>query len=214
MPRPYSKKLSSELIVKRATHLIAVDGFTGLSMRKLAADLGVEAMSLYNYFANKETLLDAVTDSFVADIKTPDNIEDWKEDLWACMTVFRATALESPNVVAMLLSRRGLGTNMLHLVDRFLSIMLRAGFSTEKAVLAARLLMIHLSGTLLREVEQRAAANQSEIDRRSEQLRKSGFKSVSESAEFLSIPTGEEEFKIGLGLIIDKISDWATVKTH
>ena len=53
-------KLSEERIVAAAVARVDADGLTKLSMRGVAKDLGVEAMSLYRYVPNKEALLDAV----------------------------------------------------------------------------------------------------------------------------------------------------------
>ena len=56
--------LNRALIAETALSLIDERGLDQLSMRKLGAELGVEAMSLYNHVANKDDLLDAVADRF------------------------------------------------------------------------------------------------------------------------------------------------------
>ena len=56
-------------------------GIEALSMRRLAKDLGVEAMSLYNHVANKDDLLDGMTDLVLSEIDLPSTGEDWKEAL-------------------------------------------------------------------------------------------------------------------------------------
>ena len=47
------------------------DGLGGVSMRRVGAELGVEAMSLYHHIANKEALLDALVDRFFSEIELP-----------------------------------------------------------------------------------------------------------------------------------------------
>ncbi len=54
--------LNRALIAETALSLIDERGLDQLSMRKLGAELGVEAMSLYNHVDNKDDLLDAVAD--------------------------------------------------------------------------------------------------------------------------------------------------------
>ena len=66
MPRPRTPLLSRELIVDRALFIIDSDGLAELSTRRLARDLAVSAPSLYNHFATKEEILDAVADAIVA----------------------------------------------------------------------------------------------------------------------------------------------------
>ncbi len=52
----HPKLLSSEEILKTAVHLVEDGGAIGLSLRAVAAELGVKAPSLYRYFPNKEAL--------------------------------------------------------------------------------------------------------------------------------------------------------------
>src|ERR1700722_16740255 len=54
--------LSRELVLGAAVGLVDRDGLDGLSMRKLGAALGVEAMTLYHYLPNKASLLDGLVE--------------------------------------------------------------------------------------------------------------------------------------------------------
>ncbi len=57
---PQEIKEIRERILKEALDIINRDGFEGLSMRKLAGRLGVKAVTIYNYYANKDDLYLAV----------------------------------------------------------------------------------------------------------------------------------------------------------
>jgi AcrR family transcriptional regulator len=59
---PYPTQVDAEKIVGKARALIEAWGVDGLSLHKLAAELGVKAPSLYRYFGDKMTLLRAVND--------------------------------------------------------------------------------------------------------------------------------------------------------
>ena len=59
---PYPTQVDAEKIVVKARELIEAGGVDGLSLHKLAAELGVKAPSLYRYFADKLALLRAVND--------------------------------------------------------------------------------------------------------------------------------------------------------
>jgi TetR/AcrR family tetracycline transcriptional repressor len=61
-------KLSRELVVATALGQIDRSGTQGLSMRSLAQELGVEAMSLYRYVHGKEDLLEGVVASLKSDL--------------------------------------------------------------------------------------------------------------------------------------------------
>ncbi|WP_255355826.1 TetR family transcriptional regulator, partial [Frankia sp. CpI1-P] len=56
-------------------------GLAGLTMRRLAAELGVEAMSLYNHVANKRDLLDGIAARVYESIPLPDPALAWDERL-------------------------------------------------------------------------------------------------------------------------------------
>ncbi|MCP3993052.1 MAG: TetR family transcriptional regulator [Actinomycetia bacterium] len=68
--------LSRDIIAGAALDITDDGGLDGLSMRKLGNQLGVEAMSLYHYVANKDDLLDAVLDRLYAEIELPVDVPD------------------------------------------------------------------------------------------------------------------------------------------
>ena len=72
--------LSRDLIAEAALALTDEGGLEELSMRKLGNQLGVEAMSLYHYVANKDDLLDAMLDRLYAEIDLPRHVpdDDWE----------------------------------------------------------------------------------------------------------------------------------------
>ncbi|MFI9560698.1 TetR/AcrR family transcriptional regulator [Nonomuraea endophytica] len=59
--------LSRELIVRTAVRIADADGLESLSMRHVANALGVKVMSLYNYFAGKDELIDLMVEAVFAD---------------------------------------------------------------------------------------------------------------------------------------------------
>jgi AcrR family transcriptional regulator len=63
--------LSRERVLDAALALADESGVESLSMRKLAKELGVEAMSLYNHVASKEDLLNGLVDRVFAEIEPP-----------------------------------------------------------------------------------------------------------------------------------------------
>ena len=79
--------VSRERALTTAMALADVDGLGSLSMRKLAQELGVEAMSLYHHVANKEDILDGMVDLVFAEIDLPTEGTEWKtamRDAGAC----------------------------------------------------------------------------------------------------------------------------------
>jgi AcrR family transcriptional regulator len=84
--------LSRDRVVAAAIVIADAGGLDGLSMRSLARDLGVEAMSLYHWFARKDDLLAAMMAAVFTEMGTPANGEDWQADM-------RAAAVQAKDVL-------------------------------------------------------------------------------------------------------------------
>src|SRR3712207_9244941 len=73
--------LSRDRVLRKAIAIADKRGVGELTMRKLAKELGIEAMSLYNHVANKTDLLDGMIDLVFAEIEPPSAGGDLKVDL-------------------------------------------------------------------------------------------------------------------------------------
>jgi AcrR family transcriptional regulator len=105
--RPLTALISREAIIEAALRLVDEHGMAGLSIRRIAAELGVDGSSLYHYFASKDDILDAVAGRVLAHVRPSyDEGRDWKAHLVdACLEVRRALA-RHPNVTPALVARR------------------------------------------------------------------------------------------------------------
>jgi AcrR family transcriptional regulator len=70
--------LNRDRVLRTAVALADEEGLESLSMRRLAKELGVEAMSLYNHVENKEDLLAGILDSVLREVELPNDTTDWK----------------------------------------------------------------------------------------------------------------------------------------
>src|SRR5438034_7452211 len=84
--------LSKERVLRAAVELADAHGVEAVSMRRLAQELGVEAMSLYNHVANKDEILDGLVETVAAEVEIPSDPDDWKVAL-------RAIALSAREVL-------------------------------------------------------------------------------------------------------------------
>src|SRR5579862_6588891 len=75
--------LSRARVLQAALGLVDEGGLEALSMRKLAATLGVEAMSLYNYVKNKKDIVAGILDLVAEEIELPTGDVDWRSSLRA-----------------------------------------------------------------------------------------------------------------------------------
>ncbi|MEM7341566.1 MAG: TetR/AcrR family transcriptional regulator C-terminal domain-containing protein [Actinomycetota bacterium] len=99
--------LSRDVIARAALDLTHEGGLDSLSMRKLGTSLGVEAMSIYHYVANKDELLDAMLDHLLSKIDLPyDTPErDWETAIRQGLRAFRDMLLAHPAAIELFASR-------------------------------------------------------------------------------------------------------------
>lgn len=109
MVSPERTPLSRQRIANAALGIIGEVGLQTLSMRKLGAELGVEAMSLYHYVSNKDDLLDAVLDQLYDQIRLPDEtpVDDWELAIRMALRSFNDVVLEHPDSLELFVSRPG-----------------------------------------------------------------------------------------------------------
>jgi AcrR family transcriptional regulator len=92
--------LSTARIHAAALRIIDTDGLGGLSMRKLAAELGVQAASLYGHVSGKDDLVHEVVNTIMqgVDVSTFER-GDWRAGLRSWARSYRSVLTEHPNVV-------------------------------------------------------------------------------------------------------------------
>ena len=161
-----TRRLSRQLIVDAALAHIDDSGVRALSMRSLAQELGVEAMSLYRYVEGKEHLLEAVVDRLLGDMRSrldEELTEHWQGFLQALAHEVRRLALEHPKAFPLVATRPPAAPwlrpplRSIELVDTFLQTLLDFGFTEEQAVRAYRSFSSYLLGQLLLEAAVRGA---------------------------------------------------------
>jgi predicted RNase H-like nuclease len=151
---PTRPPLTRDRVVAQAVALADEQGVAGLSMRALAARLGVEAMSLYHHVANKEALLDAMVDAVFAEMHLPDGRagRGWRAELRERSVSGRRALRRHRWAVGLMDSRRSPGPATLQHHDAVLGVLLGDGFSLSRTATAVALLDAHLYGFLLQEL--------------------------------------------------------------
>jgi AcrR family transcriptional regulator len=110
-PKP---KLTVERIVEVAIALADAEGVPALSMRRVADQLGVTAMSLYTYVPSKAELIDLMLDTVYGEPARPERVEGgWRARLELIARETWALHLRHPWVLQVAQSRPLLGPNLL-----------------------------------------------------------------------------------------------------
>lgn len=138
-------------MLQAAVALAERDGLESLSMRKLADQLGVGAMTIYHYVPNKEQLLDGMIDIVFSEIELPSTDVEWK-------TALRQRAISTREVlnrhrwaVGLMESRMTPGPASLRVHDAILGCLREGGFSIEMAIQAYSVQDAYIYGFALQE---------------------------------------------------------------
>lgn len=157
MARPRNPLLSRDRIVGAALALVDAEGLAALSTRKLAAELGVSGPSLYNHFATKDALLDAVVDHVVGEVDLsmwelpprPGAPVDWALALLSWARSYRAALVAHPNLVPVLAQGPGRRANALRLADAVFGGLVAAGWPKAEATRIGALMRYFVFGSAL-----------------------------------------------------------------
>jgi AcrR family transcriptional regulator len=141
--------LSKERILRTAVQLADEAGVASLTMRKLAETLGVEAMSLYYYVADKDEILDGMVDLVFAEIELPSREADWKAAMRQRAISARDALTRHPWAVGVLESRANPGPATLRHHDAVIGTLRRAGFSIALAAHAFSVIDSYVYGFAL-----------------------------------------------------------------
>jgi len=202
--------------VRAAIALADDGGIDALSMRKLAKDLGVEAMSLYNHVNNKNDLVDAMVDLVVRQIELPSE-PDWEKAVRQCAISAYDTFLRHPWACSLVMAPGGLRLEenpRLHYMEWLLGRLDEAGFSPELTYRGYHALDSHILGYTMWHLGHSAGGDdmtggldpEDFVAQLIPRLRASGYPHLAEHAEqHVSAPWGEtlREFEFGLDLILD-----------
>lgn len=138
--------------VEAAVAVADVDGLAVVSMRRLAQELGVEAMSLYHHVANKDDILDGMVDLVFSEIDLPPLGGPWREAMAERARSLRAAMLRHRWAISLMESRSRPGTQTLKHHDRVMGCLRTSGFSTVEAGHAFSLLDAYIYGFVMQEV--------------------------------------------------------------
>ncbi|MFD4741042.1 TetR/AcrR family transcriptional regulator [Streptomyces virginiae] len=207
--------LTRQALAQAALRVLEREGVNGLSMRKVAAELGVKAASLYWHVRNKEELLDLLTDELMADAEAPPREGDWREQLREYCVRYRRHLLGKRDAAKVVAGRLAPGPHLLRLMEDQLGRLREAGFSDADAAMISYLLGAFVQGFVLQEQGPVSASEAMGASRREaataagEQLRRlpqDSFPSLVALADDLTDPSMEDRFAFALERLLDGLS--------
>ena len=198
--------LTRDRLLQAAVELADRGGLESVSMRRLAAALGVEAMSLYHHVAGKDDLLGGMLDVVVGEMEVASPDLGWKEAL-------RRSAISAHDVLvrhrwaAGLMMTAGVGAARLRFMEGLLATLRRSGFPADLTHHAYHALDSHIVGFTLWQVSLPPSEELTGLA--ADFLRQLDVESYPYFAEHVeqhlgdSAASGAEEFAFGLDLLLD-----------
>jgi AcrR family transcriptional regulator len=139
-------------VLKAALKLADDGGFHSLSMRKVAAKLRVEAMSLYNHVASKEDLVDGLVDIVFSEIDVPaPGTVDWKTAMRRRAISVRDALNRHRWAIGLMEGRMNPGPANVRNHDAVMGCLREDGFGFRDAVHAYSVMDAYIYGFALQE---------------------------------------------------------------
>lgn len=206
--------LSETRIIQAARDLADAHGLEALTIRSLAAHLGVGPMSIYHHVPTKERMLDALVESVFAEFHAADPDGHWRSELAARARSVRQVIGQHPWALSILETRTQPGSANLAGHEAVLEVLHRAGFAVAAAAHAYAILDAFVYGFALQDAMLRSV----QLDTNAEHLRAgmdlTAHPRLAEiAAYYVQAPRYplDETFELGLAMVLDGIEHLETL---
>ncbi|MHB1505009.1 MAG: TetR/AcrR family transcriptional regulator [Acidimicrobiales bacterium] len=126
--------LSRQQVVDVATQVVRGGGYDQMTIRSLAAELGVAPMSLYGHVRSKEDLLDEVVDRLLGEVWRPDVVEDeWQTWIAEAADRLRRFLVGQPAALHVYLRRPVVSASAIARMEAMMRVLKNAGLSHAMA---------------------------------------------------------------------------------
>lgn len=223
-PEPEGERrhtLTRERVVAEALTLIAQEGVPALTMRTLAARLGVVSGALYRHVRSKERLQDLVLDGVLAEVDCDvDLAQPWTEQVKVLAHRLQNVLAGHPGVAGLLTTRDPLGPHSLALAEAFLRSLHAAGFPRREAGLAFFLIVGYTLGfevgnTRISVNEQRVQdpVTRKRLHEFFRSLPEDRFPTLVALGEHVWLDNRDERFTAGLDALVDGLERRAAAQS-
>lgn len=188
--------ISREQVVAAAAQAVREGRSEQMTIRSLAAELGVAPMSLYHHVQDKDDLLDEVTDGLLSDVWKPHGSRgNWQKWTAEAADRLRLLLVSEPVALHVYLRHPVVSPAAIARMDAMLQVLRAAGYGEMEARRAYGAIHTYTIGFAAVEASRRQTARVS--------------KNADEVAEELAKLTTPRQFKMGLGLLLEGIGSTA-----
>jgi AcrR family transcriptional regulator len=127
--------IDAPAILRAAIRVADKEGLSALSMRRLGAELGVEAMALYHHIPNKDALLDGMVEELATATPIPRlDGTNWQDGLRAYTRAQLDNLAAHPNLVTLILTRPAVTERNTRMMEALVESLGEAGFPPARAL--------------------------------------------------------------------------------
>lgn len=199
---PRAAKISRAVVLSAALAIVDQEGLDALSMRKVAEQLDVKAMSLYRHVANKAAMLDGVHEAVLSEMRLPRRTGHWTADTRALAHSFREALKAHPNALPLFATRPAVTPGSLGYVERALDVLAKPFPDLVVRIHALQSLVSFIIGHSMAQF----SASQDDLSPPYAALPPAEFPNLAEIARVNPERTADDEFEFGLDAILNGLS--------
>jgi len=191
-------------------------GPEALTMRSLAAELGMGTMALYRYFASKSELMDAAIEIAAPEVELHEpGTAYWKQQLAELARALYRAGRRHPSLARERFERPLQSPGAMRITDNAIALLLQAGLSRPDAVAAFKSLLVQTLGTAaLAASESRPEVRRAASERHAA-VPSHDLPAIAAVADELTAALGgDQAFEVGLLALLDGIERRTTSMHH
>jgi AcrR family transcriptional regulator len=199
--------LTRERVIDAAVRVMDEEGLEAVSMRRVAREVGVEAMSLYHHVEDKDDLLDGICEHVMARFEFPEPVDDWAENCRRGARAWRRILHAHPGVMRLFAERRGptRSPDSMRPMEYALRLLRSAGLSDRDTAQAFHAFGGYIQGFVMMELGSIAGGSDEEHLRAHAELVAAlpdEFAALQAVSPYFAECDADEQFEFGLDLLI------------
>ena len=199
--------LSRDRVIEAALRLMDHEGLEAVTMRRVAREVGVEAMSLYHHVEDKDDLLDGICEQVMAEFRIPERTGDWAENCRRAARAWRRLLKDHPNVMRLFAEQRGptRSVDSMRPMEFALALIREAGISDRDTAQAFHAFGGYIQGFVMMELGSIAGGSDEAQLKMQAQVASElpkDFPTLRDVLPYFAECDADEQFEFGLDLLI------------
>ena len=199
--------LTRERVIEAAMRIMDEEGLEAVSMRRVAREVGVEAMSLYHHIEDKDDLLDGICEHVMAEFDFPEPVDDWAENCRRGARAWRQLLQAHPAVMRLFVEQRGpvRSIDSMRPMEYALGVLRASGLSDRDTAQAFHAFGGYIQGFVMMELGSIAGGADEEHMKKHAELAAAlpgEFPMLQAVSPYFAECDPDEQFEFGLELLI------------